>query len=278
MGGKICLWKEGDTRIGLKTILSRWIWGETPAGFTRLSYERGRVMMVRDGLEQEINPEEFPARRGSVEKASPFQGRGTLYFLRLRNGENALVRSYRHGGLLRRLTGDIFVTWPPRPFKELGVIEQAGHRGVPSPEVIGAVVERVWGPFYRGWLVTRELSGARDLWAALRDDSYGRNSMDSVLRAVAQSVRRMHRRGIYHGDLNLKNILVRLEENGIRSYLIDFDKAKLFSSAIPPRKVRNNLNRLHRSARKLDPARRFLSPEDWNRFLRLYREAGRNDE
>ena len=230
-------------------------------------------MMVRDGLERQLNPEEFRARRGSTEEASPFQGRGTLYFLSLRNDQKALVRRYRHGGFLRHLTGDYFVTWPPRPFKELAVIEEAAHRGVPTLEVIGACVERIWGPFYRGWLVTRELREAHDLWSALRNELYGSNSMDSLLRAVAQSVRRMHRRGIYHGDLNLKNILVRLEENGLRSYVIDFDKATLFSSDTPPRKVQRNLNRLLRSARKLDPTGQFLTSEAWSRFLQLYWEA-----
>lgn len=230
-------------------------------------------MMVQEGLESQLNPENFQERTGSTEEASPFQGRGALYLLRLGNGQNALVRPYRHGGFLRHLTGDCFVTWPPRPFKELAVIEEAARRGIPTVEVIGACVERIWGPFYRGWLVTRELREAHDLWAALRNDLYGSNALDSLLQAAARSVRRMHRRGIYHGDLNLKNILVRLEENGLRGYVIDFDKATLFSSDTPPRKVQRNLNRLLRSACKLDPARRFLSPEAWSRFLQLYWEA-----
>lgn len=231
-------------------------------------------MMVREGLENYLNPEEFLARMGSGEEASPFRGRGRLYLFRLGNGETALVRSYRHGGILRHLTGDFFVTWPPRPFKELAVIEEVRRRGIPTLEVIGAWVERVWGPFYRGWLVTRELRGARDFWAALQSERYGRNSLDSLFQAVARILRRMHRKGIYHGDLNLKNILVRLEENRISSYVIDFDKARLFSSEIPPEKARKNLNRLLRSACKLDPDRQFLSRKDWDRFLKLYWEFG----
>ncbi len=230
--------------------------------------------MVRAGLENDLNPEEFLTQKDPAEEASPFQGRGTLYFFRLGDGENVLVRSYRHGGVFGRFTGDYFFTWPPRPFKELAAIEEARRRGVMTLEVIGAWVERVWGPFYRGWLVSREMKGARDLWAALRGKVYAGNSMDALLRAAAQSVRRMHERGIYHGDLNLKNVLVRREENRIRCYVIDFDKATLFSSATPPRKAQKNLNRLLRSACKLDPARQFLSREAWDRFLQLYREAG----
>ncbi len=274
LGGKIYFRKEGNRRIGLGDRFIRWVWGEAPPGFARLSCGRRRTAMVREGLEDELNAEEFLAQRGSAEDASPFQGRGTLYFLRLRDGENVLVRSYRHGGVLGRFTGDYFFTWPPRPFKELAAVEEARRRGVMTLEVIGAWVERVWGPFYRGWLVSREMEGARDLWAVLRGELYAGKSMDALLKAAAQSIQRMHQKGIYHGDLNLKNILVRLEENRLRCYLIDFDKATLFSSATPPRKAQKNLNRLLRSACKLDPVRQFLPREAWDRFLRFYREAG----
>ncbi len=273
LGDKIYFWKEGAQRIRLGGVFDRWLWGDTPAGFARLSCGRRRVMLVRRGLEGELLPEKVLTRRSPAEEAVSFQGRGALYILRLGDGQNALVRRYRHGGWLRRLTGDYFFTWPPRPFKELSMIEEAARRGVPTLEVLGACVERVWGPFYRGWLVTRELREGHDLWAALQNRLYGSGSTDSIFRAVAKSIRRMHRRGICHGDLNLKNILVRLEENEFRSYVIDLDKATLFSSGTPLRKARKNLDRLLRSARKLDPGRRFLSPETWSRFLELYWKA-----
>ena len=231
-------------------------------------------MMVREGLEPYLDPEKFAEQWKSEKEVSPFQGRERLRFLHLENGETGLVRSYRHGGILRHLTGDLFFTWPPRPFRELAITEEVHQRGIPTLEIFGAWVERVWGPFYRGWLITRELRGADDLWAALQNDLYIETNGKSLLRTVARSLRQMHRRGVYHGDLNLKNILVRREKNEIRSYIIDFDKASLFPREVPPEKAQKNLSRLLRSVCKLDPNRECLSQEDWDLFIRFYREGG----
>ena len=231
------------------------------------------MALVRRGLEAYFDFGKFVRREGAAGEASPFYGRQRLVFFRLKNGETALVRAYRHGGMLRHITGEFFFTWPPRPFKELFLTEEARRRGIPTLEIFAACVERSWGPFYRGWLVSRELNDARDLWNALQRDCHGGANRGALLRAVAQAVRRMHRLGIYHRDLNLKNILLKRGEGGVRSYIIDFDKAKLFPGEVPPGTARRNLNRLLRSARKLDPDGRFLPPEDRNLLLRFYREA-----
>jgi len=262
--------KVGSGTVGLD---QRWVWGDTPIGFKTISPERMWMMMIREGLEPCLGPEELMEENELAKAASPFFGRDRLRFFRMDNGETALVRAYRHGGLLRALTGDFFFTWPPRPFRELAVTEEVRRRGILTLEIVGAWVKRAWGPFYRGWLVTRELSGAHDLWAALGSHLYVGEDGMCLLRSVAQSLRRMHGRGVYHRDLNLKNILVRREKDGIRSYIIDFDKARLFSEEVPPKKAERNLNRLLRSVCKLDPERRRLSREDWDLFLRFYREA-----
>jgi len=95
-----------------------------------------------------------------------------------------------------------------------------------------------------------------------------------VWRAVANSLRQLHREGVYHTDLNLKNILVRREVDGVKSYIIDFDKAVLFLGRVPPRLAERNLDRLLRSVCKLDPTRKYISETDWNRFVVWYHGAG----
>lgn len=254
-------------------MIPQWAWGEIPVGFKRLSPDRAQIIVLREGLEGHLDVERFLAVIESVEQASPFQGRERLRFFQLNNGETALVRSYHHGGMLRYFTGQCFFTWPPRPFKELALTEEVRRRGIPTLEVLGAWVERVWGPFYRGWLLSRELTGGQDLWAALRSGLYVGAASKSLLQAIARGLRTMHKRGVYHGDLNLKNILVRREKDEIKSYIIDFDKAKLFLTAVPPYKAEKNLRRLYRSARKLDPRRRWLRQEDWDLLVRFYAEA-----
>ena len=137
-------------------------------------------------------------------------------------------------------------------------------------EVYGACVKRSWGPFYRGWLVTRQLQGGQDLWTAIQGGGFRRLGANQVLQAVATSLRGLHREGVYHRDLNLKNILVRCEPDGVRGYIIDFDKAILFFGEVPMPLARRNLSRLLRSVNKLDPTREYLSAGDWKRFVTSY--------
>ena len=239
-------------------MVRKWVWGDIPAGFRRFSPKRMQMALVREGVEICLDPQRFTSRSEKVEETPLYYGRGKILSFPLENGGAALVRPYRHGGLLRKLTGEIFFTWPPRPFRELATTVEARRRGVPTLEILGACVERLWGPFYRGWLVTRELKGAHDFWAALQNEAYSEKEGISLLQSVARSVRCMHQHGVYHRDLNLKNIVVRREGKAIKSYLIDFDKGRLFSGRVPAESAQNNLSRLHRSIGKLDPERRLL--------------------
>ncbi len=244
------------------------IWGEIPRGFTKVRAGHGRWLVVRDDQVDSISA--AVCRSGSRDDGSRFEGRGRLRALSLANGDTALIRTYRHGGLLRACTGDVFFSWPPRPFRELTITEEIRRRGIPTVEAYGAYVEQLWGPFYRGWLVTRELTGAQDLWQAFKSGLVQELGIDTILRAVADSLRTLHREGVYHTDLNLKNILVCREEDGVKGYIIDFDKAKLVLGHLPPELVRRNLSRLLRSINKLDPARTFFLTSHWDEFVNFY--------
>jgi hypothetical protein len=70
--------------------------------------------------------------------------------------------------------------------------------------------------------------------------------------------------------LNLKNILIRREPEGLTAYIIDFDKAALFLGPVPDTIARRNLERLLRSVRKLDFRRQYLSESDWKKFVSCY--------
>jgi tRNA A-37 threonylcarbamoyl transferase component Bud32 len=260
-----------------KTITSRdWIWGIVPPGFKRVVDGRGGLMVVREDMEPYLTIEHCTARDSPATQSLVLQGRGPLRAVELPAGDTALIRPYWHGGVFRYLTGDIFATWPPRPFRELAVAEEISRRGIPTVEVYGACVKRVGGPFYRGWLVTRQLKKGQDLWTAMRNDFIRDAGVGKLLEAVATSLRGLHQEGVYHRDLNLKNILVRREPAGVRGYIIDFDKARLFLGEVPTTLVRRNLDRLLRSARKLDPKREHFSDEHWKMFVKFYH--GRNTD
>jgi 3-deoxy-D-manno-octulosonic acid kinase len=248
-----------------------WGWRYIPPGFITERDQRGRLLVVRENLGASLAIEAVCEEGGAV---SAYCGRAPLRCLRLSDGERALVRSYRHGGLLRNLTHAVFFTWPPRPLRELAISEELRHRGMPTIEPCGACVEPLWGPFYRGWFISRELTGARNLWETLSGSLVLGFDKAAILRAAADAVKRLHHEGVYHDDLNLKNILLRRENGGLKSYIIDFDKATLFLGRLPGAIAQRNLQRLRRSARKLDPSGNYISEANWQVFLERYHEQG----
>ncbi|HEV8341062.1 MAG TPA: lipopolysaccharide kinase InaA family protein [Candidatus Binatia bacterium] len=259
--------------IGMEcTMAEPWLWGYTPPGFKRIRAGREQMGIVRETLDR-LSLEQFKQESASGEVAPDFFGRSQLKYFCLDNGQSVLIRAYRRGGWVRRVTKDVYFTWPPRPLKEAAITEEVRRRGIPTLEILAAWVERIWGPFYRGWLVSRELTGACDLWTALEKRLYVGREGELLLQNVAQTLRSMHRKGIYHRDLNLKNILVRKEGNRISVYIIDFDKARLFQRPVPYHQANRTLSRLLRSARKLDPNRQFFSQRDWQLLFASYRDA-----
>jgi hypothetical protein len=248
-------------------------WGAVTEGFSRITAEPRRRFLLRSDVANQIKIEMF---RGNHHpgQLSRFAGRETLGTVTLKNGENALIRTYRHGGVFRWITGKTFFSWPPRPFRELAITEELRRRGVPTIEVYGAGVECILGPFYRGWLITRELTDSYDLWTALQNGFVRKWTVEKVFQSVATSLRSLHREGVYHSDLNLKNILVKAEPAGVRGYIIDFDKAVLFVGGLPEPLAEKNLRRLLRSALKLDPQRQYLTAAEWDKLVTWYHEAG----
>jgi len=245
------------------------IWGAIPEGFQKLTDLHGNRLAVRADRQREILFSTCLEIENRGDAVAMF-GRGDMRSVKLSDGATALFRRYRHGGLFGALTGKWFFSWPPRPFRELSITEELRRRGFPTVEVFAACVERTRGPFYRGWLVTRQLEEAKDLWDGLQSGLCQGVGMETTLKAVATAVRRMHREGVYHRDLNLKNILIRPTATGVESHVIDFDKAVLVLGQLPAPLAQKNLDRLLRSIRKLDPQRQYFSSVSWDGFLEFY--------
>ena len=181
-----------------------------------------------------------------------------------KQGEVAL-RKYRHGGLLRRLTGDLFF-FGARPFQEVAITEEVRSAGVLTLEILAAIMERGWGGWYRGYLITRYLPSVIDLISYLDKETEG-TKRGKVIEQAGEAVKKMHGAGIYHADLHLKNFLV--EEKKESVYLIDFDKSMVFPRLDPSRRLKN-LKRLDRSAEKLKRYGLSLTKRDKRIFCRTY--------
>ena len=242
-----------------------------PPGY-QYQREGRRALLIREGSEGRLR------RQGLLDPAvlwnkaaqpSHLMGRGEVLLIKGKEG-GVVVRKYRHGGLLRRLTGDLFF-FGARPFQELAITEEVKSAGIPTLEILAAIMERGWGGWYRGYLITRYLPSTIDLIAYLDKESEG-NRRRAVIEKAGESVRRIHQAGIYHADLHLKNFLV--DGKGPKVYLIDFDKSKVFPHLKPSGRMKN-LKRLDRSAEKLTRHGLHLTKRDKRTFCHAYASGDR---
>ena len=129
------------------------------------------------------------------------------------NGKNARRRWY---GLRQWLA-------PVRVKKEWQNLLAFKSWGIPTARLAAYGIERHWGGFRRGALVTEEIRDTTDLAKlALQNDDRlrDRRRVCEVAAQVARITRRMHDAGFAHNDLKWRNLLVTHGERP-QVYLID---------------------------------------------------------
>jgi 3-deoxy-D-manno-octulosonic acid kinase len=237
-----------------------------PKGFASVEREGALLVARQDVLEPLVragvlDPESLAARAPAVHR-----GRGALGIVELERGR-AVVRPYRRGGLIGKLVGSTFLD-AGRSRAELVLHAEAAARGAPVLEVLAAVTRRN-GIGWRHGLVTREVTGARDL-ATILLDARGRERRAAIA-AAGHAVRKLHDAGLDHADLNVKNVLFA----GQDALVIDLDKGTLGPGPLADTARRRNLVRLLRSFVKLSIASGSTSPRDPLRFARAYARGDR---
>ena len=153
------------------------------------------------------------------------QGRTPHPLLPLQGEKRMVFRQYSHGGLLRALTGNLYL-FGARSFKELALTEEIRSCGIPTVPSIGAIHHRIFPPLYQAYFLSLQIPQAVDLIQYLQ--KIGAHPSRQVLalkrnliRSLGLLIRSFHQAGFFHGDLQLKNILVA----GEQLFLIDFDRS-----------------------------------------------------
>lgn len=208
------------------------------------------------------------------QKQNYHKGRGPVPAVPIEGkpGEKMVIRKYLRGGFLRFLNREIH--WNRhRSFKELFITVEAASKGVPTLDVLAAVSIRALGPFYREYLITKELTACCDLPACLialarKKKETFLEEKEGILIRVAETIRLMHAKGFYHGDLNLKNILIDTSDHH-KVYIIDWDKS-FYKGRLSPAERSANVRRFCRSMAKLAGCGVPASESDQLRFLKTY--------
>jgi 3-deoxy-D-manno-octulosonic acid kinase len=222
-------------------------------------YDTSRV----GGLSAEWFEVRYWAERREIEAYA--RGRGAALYLKAADGKRYVLRHYRRGGMIARITGDRFL-WHEeqrtRPFVEWQLTCRLHRAGLPVPAPIAARY-RHRGATYTGDIITERLAVVGSLATCLATAAL------SVLTwvGIGRCLRRFHDLGVCHADLNAHNVL--LSEESV--YLVDFDRCQLRA----PGMWRDaNLVRLRRSLEKVTwglPRERF-GESDWHALLDGYRQ------
>ena len=206
-----------------------------------------------------------------LEKGSQFsyhlKGRTLHPSIPLENGKRMVLRQYSHGGLLRAITGNLYFSGA-RSFRELALTEEIRSCGISTISPIGAIHHRIFFLFYQAYFLSLEVPNAIDLIQYFKEMGArpARENLSSkrkTIRSAGLLIRQFHQAGFFHGDLQLKNILIA----GDQLLLIDFDCSyrKLNLSLQEKKK---NLLRLNRSVEKWIQQGLSLTRTDrWRLFL-----------
>lgn len=223
--------------------------------------EEYKDLLLQEGIE---DIDAFVAKHAGAEQHSG--GRSLHPSIALGDGQRMVLRRYLHGGLLRGVTRDLYVLGY-RSFQELTLTEEIRKAGIPTIRPIGAVHQSLIFPFYRAYLLTLEIPGARNSLQFFQD--IGSRSPGEVLalkrkiiRMAGRLVRQFHDSGFFHADLQLRNFLI----VDHRVLLIDFDRS-LRMPNLPERTRIKNLLRLNRS---LDKWKRQGLPVTFSDRLRFF--------
>ncbi len=194
-------------------------------------------------------------------------GRNTAYFIQ-HGGHKLVLRHYYRGGLVGKLLHDQFWLQPvaqSRAMQEYELLSWMCAQGLAVPRPVAARYQRS-GLIYRADLLIELIPDSKDLAAILQQRAMTAEEWQAVGQAIAQ----MHRLGVYHSDLNCRNIML---DSAGKVWLIDFDKCERRE---PGQWTEQNLARLLRSFNKERGKLAVFhwQDTDWAALLAGYQLAG----
>ena len=204
-------------------------------------------------------------------------GRGVVYFFTL--GQQQLVlRHYKRGGLVAKISTDKFLfnsIANTRCFEELHVLQYLQEAGVNVPMPVAGRIVRS-GLLYSADIITALIEDATELHDILRTHTI----CSETWKAIGAQLKKMHNAQVFHGDINVKNVLVSKQidtqhMNGQNSpstvYLLDFDKCAIKQG---DHWKKANLMRFKRSlikqTNKLEEY--HYTPDNWDALLQGYND------
>jgi 3-deoxy-D-manno-octulosonic acid kinase len=221
-------------------------------------------VLLRQGIE---DIEGFLERNQRVTRY--LEGRTSHPSVSLADGNRIVFRHYTHGGLLGAILGDRYL-FGSRSFQELILTEEIRSCGIPTVQPVGAIHRSTSFPFYQAYLLSLEIPHAKHLIQYFQEIGVQPapeylSQKRKFIRMAAHLLREFHQAGFFHGDLQLKNILVADDQ----VFMIDFDRSYRKPSLTLNERIRN-LFRLNRSGEKWKRVELPITRTDRWRFFLTY--------
>ena len=172
-------------------------------------------------------------------------GRGSAWFVEIPGP--VVLRHYLRGGWAAKFSRQSYFftgITRSRPFREYRVMSELFELGLPVPRPVAALCQH-HGVTSSGAIMTTRIDSSNTLADSLNGDEL----VKGVWTSLGRCIRRFHDAGLWHADLNARNILLDAE---LQVFLIDFDRARF--SPGKPVNGEGNLKRLRRSLTKFWPA------------------------
>lgn len=183
-------------------------------------------------------------------------GRGSVFFIQY-SGMDLVLKHYHRGGVVSKIFKDRYLGFrveQTRAWREFIMLKKMCELGLPVPRPVAARVE-MKKFIYTADLITQRIMNVRTLVDALIAE--GDNLC--LWKNVGRCVRKFHDLGVYHHDLNARNILIGADMN---VHMIDFDHCEFRSGG---KWQSLNMLRLKRSLKKTSnyAKKPFYSDEKW---------------
>lgn len=233
----------------------------------------GDIFWFDPTMMTEISSEQFDSRWWQSQQAviGSSNGRHIAWFVQYQQ-HKLVLRHYYRGGLVGKLLRDQFWLQPvanSRAMQEYQLLSWMRQQGLAVPRPVAARYQRR-GLIYRADLLIELIPDSQDLATILQQRTITSDEWQAVGAAIAQ----MHQLGVYHSDLNCRNIML---DGAGKVWLIDFDKCERRSDGVWKQQ---NLQRLLRSLNKEQGKLaqfHWQENDDWQPLLAGYQEQLRAD-
>lgn len=172
------------------------------------------------------------------------------------NGETLIVKKFKYPHLIQRIVYSFFKkSKAERAYLYAGIYRQ---RGFHTPHEIAYIEINRNGLFADSYFISTECCDL-PLMPILNKEGFDRK----VTQALAYLLMDLHKKGILHGDLNLNNILYRMENGQHRFTLIDTNRTRFIASPDFTTCMENLKRLTHNKELLEDVVRKYAGYREW---------------